>query len=191
MKEERKYIVIIHHRFHWLFAVIGNTRKKVSTYDSGLQISGSHKKPNDILKTSLESMTEEKWQIEQILEYKYPNKMKGIEGCGCRMLSYLSKVVKGQVIQHEHSKDRNRLYCYLQIVQTLKDNQIKRKQRRKRKVRGKEGEERKEEEIQQQQHKKKQTRKGEEKTDKGKMEIANQEGSSKTNTENRKRKSEE
>ena len=70
------------------------------------------------------------------------------------MLSNLSKVIKGRVIQQERANDRNRLYYYLEIARTLKDNQIRRKQRGKRKMR-KEGEERgRIEEEQQQQHQK-------------------------------------
>ena len=46
------------------------------------------------------------------------------------MLSNSSKVIKGQRIQWEKDKERNRLY--LEIAQTLKDNQIKRKQKRRR-----------------------------------------------------------
>ena len=47
IKEGKKYMVILHRRFHWSFAVIDNTReKKLSTYDSGIQVSGSHKRPN-------------------------------------------------------------------------------------------------------------------------------------------------
>ena len=58
VKEGKKYIEFAHHRFHGSFAVIDNTRKKVSTYDPGIQISGSHKRSNEILKASLESTTE-------------------------------------------------------------------------------------------------------------------------------------
>ena len=65
MKEKKKCIAIIHHRFHWSFTDIDNIRKKLNKYDSGIQISGSHRKPNEILNTSLESINEEKWQIEQ------------------------------------------------------------------------------------------------------------------------------
>ena len=60
MKEKRKYTAIIHHRFHWSFTAIDNIRKKLNTYDSGVQIGGSHNKPNEVLKTSLGSITEEK-----------------------------------------------------------------------------------------------------------------------------------
>ena len=55
------------------------------------------------------------------------------ESCGYIMLSNLSKVIKGQRIQKEREKERNRLYYYLEIAQTFKDNQIKRKQRREQK----------------------------------------------------------
>ena len=68
------------------------------------------------------------------------------QGCGYRMLSNLNKIVKGQEIRNEKDKERNRLYYYLEIAQTLKDNQIKRSQNRKRK-RGEEG--RGEEELEQ------------------------------------------
>ena len=61
------------------------------------------------------------------------------DSCGYRMLRYLNKVIKGQTIQHDRVKDRSRLCYYLEIAQTLKDNQIKRKQRRKGKVREKQG----------------------------------------------------
>ena len=67
------------------------------------------------------------------------------ESCGYRMLSNLSKAIRGQETQQERAKDRNRLYTitwagrykiffllhscdkilYLEIAQTLKD-QIKR-----------------------------------------------------------------
>ena len=40
-KEKEKYIAIIHYKFHQSFTVIDNTRKKVSTYDSGVQIGGA------------------------------------------------------------------------------------------------------------------------------------------------------
>ena len=36
-------------------------------------------------------------------------------------------------MQQERVEDRNRLYYYLEIAQTLKDNQIKRRQRKGRK----------------------------------------------------------
>ena len=85
---------------------------------------GSHKKPNEVIKTSLESITGEKWQTEQV---QVPQRDEG-ESCGYMMLSYLNKVVKGQIIQQERAKDRGRLYYYLEIAQALKDNQIKRKQ---------------------------------------------------------------
>ena len=143
------------------FTVIDNIRKKLNTYDSGIQISGSHKKLNENLKTSLESITEEKWQIEQI---EVPQQDEG-ESCGYRMLSYLSKIIKGQIIHRERAKDRNRLHYYLEIAQTLKDNQIKRTQRKKRKARGKEEEEREEEEMQEQ-HRQKRSKQEKEKENK-------------------------
>ena len=68
MHEEKKYIMFIHYSFHWPFAVTDNIKKEISTYDSGVQISGSHSKPNEALKTSLESITENR--------YRYNNKMK-------------------------------------------------------------------------------------------------------------------
>ena len=48
MKEEKKCIVLIHYWFQWSFTAIDNRKKKISTHDSGIQISGSHKKPNEI-----------------------------------------------------------------------------------------------------------------------------------------------
>ena len=109
------------------------------------------------MKTSLESITEENWQIEQV---QVPQQDEG-ESCGYRVLSYLNKVTKGQIIQHERAKDQNRLYYYLEIAQTLKDNQIKTKQKRKRKIREKgRVEEEEEEQQQQQQQKKTKTGKG-------------------------------
>ena len=125
-------------------------KKIKGTYDSGVQISGSHSKPNEALNTSLEIITEKQWQVERV---QVPQQDEG-ESCGYRMLSNLSKVIKGRVIQQERANDRNRLYYYLEIARTLKDNQIRRKQRGKRKTR-KEGEERgRIEEEQQQQHQK-------------------------------------
>ena len=76
MKEEKKYITIIYYSFHWSFAVIDNTKKKTSTYDSGVQISGSHSKPNKALKASLESMSGRQWQMKQVQDLRYPNRMK-------------------------------------------------------------------------------------------------------------------
>ena len=76
----------------------------------------------------MESITGEKWETEQA---QVPQQDEG-ESCGYRMLCYLQRVVKGQTIQQEQAEDRNRLYYYLEIAQTLKDNQIKRRQRRKR-----------------------------------------------------------
>ena len=55
------------------------------------------------------------------------------ESCGYRILSNLSKVIKGQKIQLEKDKERNRPYYYLEIAQTLKDNQIKEKRKGKEK----------------------------------------------------------
>ena len=92
-------LVIYSHRQH---------KEETSAYDSGIQIGGSHKRPNEIMKTSLESITEENWQIEQV---QVPQKDEG-ESCGYRVLSYLNKVTKGQIIQHERASDRNRLYYY-------------------------------------------------------------------------------
>ena len=96
-------MVIYSHRQH---------KEKLSTYDSGIQIGGSHKRPNEMMKISLESITEENWQIEQV---QVPQQDEG-ESCGYRMLSYPNKVMKGQTIQHERAKDRNRLYYYLEIA---------------------------------------------------------------------------
>ena len=59
-----------------------------------------------------------------------PQKDEG-ESCGYRMLSNLIKIIKGQEIQRERDKERNRLYYYLEIAKPLKDNQIKRNQKRK------------------------------------------------------------
>jgi hypothetical protein len=49
------------------------------------------------------------------------------------MPSNLSRVTKGQEIRRGREKEHNRLYYYLEIAQTLKDNQIKRNQKRKQK----------------------------------------------------------
>ena len=57
MKEEKKYIIIIHTASIGHLQIIDNI-KRISTYDSGVQISGSHSKPNEALKASLESITE-------------------------------------------------------------------------------------------------------------------------------------
>ena len=65
MRVEKKYIVIIHDGFHWSFTSIDNKRKKLSVYDSGIQIGGSHKNPNGVIKISMESITGENWEIEQ------------------------------------------------------------------------------------------------------------------------------
>ena len=64
------------------------------------------------------------------------------------MLSNLNKVIKGQGIQRGKEKEHNRLYYYLEIAQTFKDNQIKRNQKRKQKRKRKENEEEEEEEEQ-------------------------------------------
>ena len=53
------------------------------------------------------------------------------------MLSNLNKIVKGQEIRNEKDKERNRLYYYLEIAQTLKDNQKKPKQEKEKRGRGK------------------------------------------------------
>ena len=94
------------------------------------------------LKKSIEDITGKQWNMEQI---PVPQQDEG-ESCGYRMLSNLNKIVKGQEIRNEKDKERNRLYYYLEIAQTLKDNQIKRSEKRKRK-RGEE--EREEEELEQ------------------------------------------
>ena len=80
------------------------------------------------------------------------------------MLSNLNKIVKGQEIHREEEKESNRLYYYLEIAQTLKDNQIKRSQNRKRK-RGEE--EKGGEELEQEEDREEQERQGK----KGKKEM--------------------
>ena len=117
----------------------------MSTYDSGVQISGSHSKPNKALKKSIESTSGKQWDMEQV-----PQQDEG-ESCGYRMLSNLSKVINGQ---WERDKERNRLIYFLEIAQTLKDNQIKRKQKGKRKTREEEEEQEEIEEEQGQQRQK-------------------------------------
>ena len=136
MKEKKKYILITHYSFHWSFVVIDNIKKKISTYDSGVQISGSHSKPNKALKISLESISGKQWNMEQV---QVPQQNEG-ESCGYRMLSNLSKVIKGQEIQWEGDEERNRLYYYLEIAHPLKDNQIK--EDRKEKEKGRRGRQR-------------------------------------------------
>ena len=74
----------------------------------------------------MEDITGEQWNMEQI---PVPQQDEG-ESCGYRMLSNLNKIVKGQEIRNEKDKERNRLYYYLEIAQTLKDNQIKRSQKK-------------------------------------------------------------
>ena len=97
--------------------------------DSGVKISSkySHSNPHKALKKSIEDTTGKQWSTEQIL---VPQQDEG-ESCGYRMLSNLSKVTKGQEIQREREKESNRLYYYLEIAQTPKDNQIKRNQKKK------------------------------------------------------------
>jgi hypothetical protein len=130
MGENRKYIMVIHYSFHWSVVVIDNINKKINTYDSGVTISKySHKEPHIALKKSIEDVTGKQWNMEQI---PVPQQDEG-ESCGYRMLSNLNEIVKGQEIRSEKHKERNRLYYYLEIAQTLKDNQIKRSQNRKRK----------------------------------------------------------
>ena len=137
--------MIIHYSLHWSVVVIDNVKKKVDTYDSGVTISKySHKKPHNALKKSMEDITGEQWNMEQIL---VPQQDEG-ESCGYRVLSNLSKIIKGQEICREKDKEHNRLYYYLEIAQTLKDNQIKRSQSRKRK-RKREDEEKEGEELEQ------------------------------------------
>ena len=121
MKVEKKYIVIIHYGFHWSFTIIDNKSKKLSSYDSGIQKGGSHNKPNEVIKISMESIIGGKWKTEQA---QVPEQDEG-ESCGCRMPCYLQKVVKGQTIQQERVENRHRLYYYLEIAQTLQNNQIK------------------------------------------------------------------
>ena len=77
----------------------------------------------------MEDITGKQWNMEQI---PVPQQDEG-ESCGYRMLSNLNKIVKEQEIRSETDKESNRLYYYLEIAQTLKDNQIKRSQNRKRK----------------------------------------------------------
>ena len=154
MGENRKYIMVIHYSFHWSVVVIDNINKKINTYDSGVTISNhSHKEPNITLKESMEDITGEQWNMEQI---PVPQQDEG-ESCGYRMLSNLNKIVKGQEIHREEDKESNRLYYYLEIAQTLKDNQIKRSQNRKRK-RGEE--EKGEEELEQEEDREEQERQG-------------------------------
>ena len=79
--------------------------------------------------------------------------------CRYRMLSNLSEVIKGQRIQEERKKERNRLYYYLEIAQTLKDNQIKSKQWREEKRKRREEEEEGKEEQEEIEEEQKQRRK--------------------------------
>ena len=146
--------MVIHYSFHWSVVIIDNINKKINTYDSGVTISNhSHKEPNITLKESMEDITGEQWNMEQI---PVPQQDEG-ESCGYRMLSNLNKIVKGQEIHREEDKESNRLYYYLEIAQTLKDNQIKRSQNRKRK-RGEE--EKGEEELEQEEDREEQERQG-------------------------------
>ena len=46
MEERKKYIMVIHYSFHWSFVVIDNIKKKLNTYDSGVQISNGHSEPH-------------------------------------------------------------------------------------------------------------------------------------------------
>ena len=67
MGENRKYIMAIHYSFHWSVVAIDNINKKINTYDSGVTISNhSHKEPNITLKESMEDITGEQWNMEQI-----------------------------------------------------------------------------------------------------------------------------
>ena len=61
----------------------------------------SHKEPHNALKRSIEDITREQWNMEQI---PVPQRDEG-ESCGYRMLSNLSKVTKGQEIRREREKD--------------------------------------------------------------------------------------
>ena len=117
-----------------------------------MQISGSHSKPNKALKKSIESISGKQWDMEQV---QVPQQNEG-ESCGYRMLSNLIKVIKGPKIQWEKDKERNRLHYYLyrKITQTFKDNQIKRKQKGKRKTREEQEEQEEVEEEQGQQRQK-------------------------------------
>ena len=171
MEESKKYIMVIHYSFHWSFVIIDNIKKRLSTYDSGVKISKySHEEPHNALKRSVEDITSEQWNMEQI---PVPQQDEG-ESCGYRMLSNLSRVTKGQEIRRGREKEHNRLYYYLEIAQTLKDNQIKRNQKRKQKRKRKEEEEKEgeveQEEIEEEQRKLRQKR------------------SKRDNTENKKRK---
>jgi Ulp1 family protease len=134
MGENRKYIMVIHYSFHWSVVVIDNINKKINTYDSGVTISKySHKEPHIALKKSIEDITGKQWNMEQI---PVPQQDEG-ESCGYRMLSNLKKIVKGQEIRSEKDKECNRLYYYLEIAQTLKDNQPdKKKPKQKKEKRG-------------------------------------------------------
>jgi Ulp1 family protease len=87
------YIRIIHYSFHWSFAIVDNIKKRISTDDSGVQISGSHSKPNEALKASLESISGKQWDMEQV---QVPQQDEG-ESYRYRMLSNLNKVIKGPV----------------------------------------------------------------------------------------------
>ena len=78
MKESKKYIMVIHYSFHWSFVVIDNIKKKLNTYDSGVQISNSHSKPHKALKESIESISGRQWSMEQI---QVPQQDEG-ESCG-------------------------------------------------------------------------------------------------------------
>ena len=61
----------------------------------------SHKEPHNALKRSIEDITREQWNMEQI---PVPQQDEG-ESCGYRMLSNLSKVTKGQEIRRERGTD--------------------------------------------------------------------------------------
>ena len=118
----------------------------------------SHEEPHNALKRSVEDITSEQWNMEQI---PVPQQDEG-ESCGYRMLSNLSRVTKGQEIRRGREKEHNRLYYYLEIAQTLKDNQIKRNQKRKQKRKRKEEEEKEgeveQEEIEEEQRQQRQKR---------------------------------
>ena len=187
MEESKKYIMVIHYSFHWSFVIIDNIKKRLSTYDSGVKISKySHEEPHNALKRSVEDITSEQWNMEQI---PVPQQDEG-ESCGYRMLSNLSRVTKGQEIRRGREKEHNRLYYYLEIAQTLKDNQIKRNQKRKQKRKRKEEEEKEgeveQEEIEEEQRQQRQKRNKKENTESKKRKRMSQENKEQGNEEEEK-----
>ena len=79
-------------QFSLVIVVIDNIKNELSTCDSGVQISDSHSKPHKALKKSIQSISGKQWDMEQV---QVPQQDEG-ESCGYRMLSNLSKVIKGQ-----------------------------------------------------------------------------------------------